>query len=873
VDAEQLLMSLSVVGRGDTAMLLSKLESAFTAQVRQQVDKVDSFYARNLLRFEEDRQLRERTAGAAGGSRGSGSGGVSSSSSSSSSSRISNSSNSSNSNSSSNNNSDDVADELSRRVCTRQALSTSHAAMAKTQHFCASNFAAFVGAFKDYEALVARRLSMHLWVHQPAQAKLAASARDPVASTSSASFVDMAAAAAAYAEPSSGGSMGAMSPSPYSRGGMGLKRESGAAISGGFGGGGGGGGGTAAVALTTAMTSAHAKRCINGAHVLVRRLLGELHARRFVACAEVTGLAAALEERFAVAFCGGSTMAARAELVALERAQRLDQQRRQRWKGQGRGGTKLEFAADHDRDNDDDDDDRDPWGAPHGAGSGDARGGGGGGGGGGGHDSLLPWPQGLPCGVGQGIDVSMSYVLRLTFCAVVLSFLTLLDVGTPLMADPVTFRVFRFCGGVTALVWLVGVSVHVWTAKGINYPFLFEMDRREMPDYPVLYNWALSCLVGLLLAALAYKVLAAWAGAQAARAIPLGCFALFHWRMGAEARPLLAHLGATAIAPFAPVNFFSTMLGDYVTSVVKLLIDYAATWCSLLNGDALAPTWTGIGGGAPDRCLPGPRGGLFGQLIVPVVIALPLWFRFQQCIRRYRDTGASWPNLANALKYALSMMVSLFVIFHPLPRTDLALAQFDAPQKLWLVVLAAAYLYAFWWDWFMDWGLGDATHGYLAPKLTIGPPAAYYAAGVLDLLLRFSWLMTLVPRSVVSWRQDTGFDLTTYLMIGELLRRTMWSFFRVEHEHHSNIWGFRGTELVPAPYDDSTIEDDEGEGLVRGSRAQSIETHHSLLAVLLKRRRGVQWLILLAELALVTMMGIGLHGMYEAKVHGGAGRG
>ena len=60
---------------------------------------------------------------------------------------------------------------------------------------------------------------------------------------------------------------------------------------------------------------------------------------------------------------------------------------------------------------------------------------------------------------------------------------------------------------------------------------------------------------------------------------------------------------------------------------------------------------------------------------------------------------------------------------------------------------------------------------------------------------------------------------------------------------------------------------------MRGSRAQSIETHHSLLAVLLKRRRGVQWLILLAELALVTMMGIGLHGMYEAKVHGGAGRG
>lgn len=43
-----------------------------------------------------------------------------------------------------------------------------------------------------------------------------------------------------------------------------------------------------------------------------------------------------------------------------------------------------------------------------------------------------------------------------------------------------------------------------------------------------------------------------------------------------------------------------------------------------------------------------------------LVAMLPAWFRFAQCLRRYRDTREKFPHLANALKYATSFFVVIF---------------------------------------------------------------------------------------------------------------------------------------------------------------------------------------------------------------------
>lgn len=48
------------------------------------------------------------------------------------------------------------------------------------------------------------------------------------------------------------------------------------------------------------------------------------------------------------------------------------------------------------------------------------------------------------------------------------------------------------------------------------------------------------------------------------------------------------------------------------------------------------------------------------QIIRPFMACLPAWFRFAQCLRRYRDTKEAFPHLANAAKYATSFFVVIF---------------------------------------------------------------------------------------------------------------------------------------------------------------------------------------------------------------------
>lgn len=65
-----------------------------------------------------------------------------------------------------------------------------------------------------------------------------------------------------------------------------------------------------------------------------------------------------------------------------------------------------------------------------------------------------------------------------------------------------------------------------------------------------------------------------------------------------------------------------------------------------------------------------------------------------------------------------------------------------------------------------------------------------------DLVLRFMWVLSLVPP-----QSGAKFELPAYLtaitMTVELFRRTIWSFFRLEHEQRQNTLGFRRVDVVP----------------------------------------------------------------------------
>jgi EXS family len=150
-------------------------------------------------------------------------------------------------------------------------------------------------------------------------------------------------------------------------------------------------------------------------------------------------------------------------------------------------------------------------------------------------------------------------------------------------------------------------------------------------------------------------------------------------------RPAVGLLLTVATAPFARVRFAEAVVGDVLTSVVRVSLDLtfalayvalgARSWLSAsaaddLTQDAVGSSW------------------LFSTVLVPLLTVAPLWLRFLQSLRRAYDTNARLPHLLNALKYAAALSVSLFGAFRPGVHSSAA----------WVLAFVGATLYQFVWD-------------------------------------------------------------------------------------------------------------------------------------------------------------------------------
>ena len=117
-------------------------------------------------------------------------------------------------------------------------------------------------------------------------------------------------------------------------------------------------------------------------------------------------------------------------------------------------------------------------------------------------------------------------------------------------------------------------------------------------------------------------------------------------------------------------------------------------------------------------------------------------------------------------------------------------------QLFWMGLFVSSSLYSFCWDVYMDWGLGRREYDFLGPRLMFPRKSQYYTVICADLVLRFMWVLTLIPP-----QSGANFELPAYLtaisMTVELFRRTIWSLFRLEHEHRQNTEGFRRVNVVP----------------------------------------------------------------------------
>jgi hypothetical protein len=119
-------------------------------------------------------------------------------------------------------------------------------------------------------------------------------------------------------------------------------------------------------------------------------------------------------------------------------------------------------------------------------------------------------------------------------------------------------------------------------------------------------------------------------------------------------------------------------------------------------------------------------------------------------------------------------------------------------------------IYSTIWDLAMDWSLLQPTarHRFLRPVLSYKRASYYYAAMVLDVILRFNWIFYAI------FTHDTQHNTTAsfFISFAEANRRGLWTIFRVENEHAANVSRFKASRDVPLPYKLRRSDSEETEG-------------------------------------------------------------
>ncbi len=187
----------------------------------------------------------------------------------------------------------------------------------------------------------------------------------------------------------------------------------------------------------------------------------------------------------------------------------------------------------------------------------------------------------------------------------------------------------------------------------------------------------------------------------------------------------LAHI---LIAPFGLVRFRHFFLADVLTSFVKPLVDIRYCLCFFVG----TVSWL------HDDRVTCENGSPTQRTLNLVITLLPYWVRFLQCFHKYFETRLK-SHLFNALKYGISLLIPVVSsLYHDHPDTYLV-------PFLLTSILGAGY--SFFWDIYMDWGLLRRwkTPNFGLRRKLLYPSAFYYQAVLIDLFLRFAWLVSLYP--------------------------------------------------------------------------------------------------------------------------------
>jgi hypothetical protein len=248
-------------------------------------------------------------------------------------------------------------------------------------------------------------------------------------------------------------------------------------------------------------------------------------------------------------------------------------------------------------------------------------------------------------------------------------------------------------------------------------------------------------------------------------------------------------------APFHHAGFTDFWLGDQLTSIELIFFDLENFFCFYISD---RQWWSS------DLTSPASAKGVFCTnwtkfLLQTFLLILPSWFRFAQCLRRYRDTKHKFPHLANAGKYVTGFFVA---ITNSLRRaTDMNYSHNELANPflyLWIIAAFISSTYKLVWDFKMDWGFFDKKAGknkYLRDQIVYSSKIYYYAAIIEDIICRYIWMINIFVHfhtQSAEYADIFGFSFG----LVEVFRRFLWNFFRLENEHLNNCGEFRAVRDI-----------------------------------------------------------------------------
>ena len=363
------------------------------------------------------------------------------------------------------------------------------------------------------------------------------------------------------------------------------------------------------------------------------------------------------------------------------------------------------------------------------------------------------------------------------------------------MDDDAKFKtIFPMFRGYLVMVlyyWFLGLNVFVWNTYHINYKLAFNFDSHYSPVVSIFKRAAFfTMIVAIML--LCYMI--------ERTQIPI-LYDLVSF-IPLEFTPLISYIVAILYL-FFPVKGTFNYLGRLYLG--KLFIE---TMASITTTSELRHTWLGD----QMTSLVGPFRDIEYTVCYyvhynntfeekkrlcsnrrPIVILIgiyPYFIRFLQVIKTMWEKKIIFPDILNAIKYILSILVAISSYYSK---------TIEIFGKTWLLIATFSSCWSYCWDMKMDYGLiqNGSINRFLRNDLYYKENWIYYTAMTLNFIGRFAWVLTISPDVVYRWIRPEFFLMVIYMI--EMCRRGMWNFFRIELKHIDLCKHFQVSDKISLP--------------------------------------------------------------------------